>query len=577
MGFKVELKDAIKTETLDQDKLFSPGKTVDIFKEKSAKLNLNILNKTERIDNGRLDIPVFFSECGSDAKEVIGTNKQMGKGATPEQAEASAVMELAERFSFFSFLNNPDNFIIDTYKNLEGKALPFSMILKSVNDDKGDIKAKKKIFENLPLKWTQGYNLSQKKEVMIPFNWFYMINEFNGACAGNCIEEAISQGVCEVVERHTSSLISQGKLNVSGIDPDSATDPMVKQMLSKYEKAGISLHISDFTQEMGIPTVGVMAYDKTTFPVLSEIVWTAGTTPDPQKALSRALSETAQLAGDFNTGSNFVASGLPKFTSFEDAEFIIKPDTSISINDLPDQSDNNIKIEVENLISALLKKDMDVILINVMHKGLEIPAFYTIIPGAHFRERAVDASVGMFCSRLITEDFDPVQALSKLDEIELLLPNQYYTNFYKGLAFLSLYDNDSALKSFEKALNLEPANMNIPDICSYMGLCLKDMERYEDALKVLARGEAIDEQRTDIHNLIGFCHFKMKNHEQAVKSFKKIIAIDPSSAIDYANVASNYRDMGKSDAAIKYYEMALQIDPSISFAKDSLEKLKASK
>ncbi len=577
MNYEIKLQDAIKTVTLDQDKIISPEETVKRFKEKSCKLNLNILNKTERIDNGRLGIPVFFSECGQDAKDIIGTNKQMGKGATPEQAEASAVMELVERFSFFSFMNNQDNFIIDTYKNLEKDALPFSMILQSVHDQEGDIKAKKKIFENLPLKWTKGYDLTNKKQVLVPFDWFYMINEFNGPSAGNCREEAISQGICEVVERHTSSLVSQKMLSVPGIDPESVTDPMVVEMLAKYKKAGVSVYISDFTQDMGIPTIGVMAYDEATFPVMSEIVWTAGTTPDPQKALSRALTETAQLGGDFNTGSNFVASGLPKFTAIDQADFIMNPAKTISIDDLPDVSDNNIKIEVENMAAALLKKNMKVILIDVMHKGLEIPAFYTIIPGAHFRERAADASIGMFSARFITESFKPLEALQKLDEIEQLIPKQYYTHFYKGLAYLSLSDNKSALGHFEKALSLDPARMNIPDICSYMGLCLKDMEQYEKALKILAKGEKVDEQRTDILNLIGFCHFKLKNHEKAIQSFKKIIAIDPSSAIDYANVASNYRDMGNIKAAIKYYEMALEIDPLISFAKENLDRLKIEK
>ncbi len=56
------------------------------------------------------------------------------------------------------------------------------------------------------------------------------------------------------------------------------------------------------------------------------VVWTAGTTPNPQKALSRALTEVAQLAGDFNTGSCYVASGLPKFNNIKDAGFIMNPD-----------------------------------------------------------------------------------------------------------------------------------------------------------------------------------------------------------------------------------------------------------
>jgi len=574
MNTPIILKDAFKTHTLDQDKIISPEETVKRFRKKTQTLDLNILNKTERIDNGRLDIPVFFSECGADAKNVTGTNKQMGKGATPEQSEASAVMELAERFSFFSFMNNPDNFFIDTYKNVEKEAIPFSMILQSVHDESGDVDAKKKIFETLPLKWTKGYNLTRSKEVLVPFSWFYMINEFNGPCAGNCAEEAICQGICEVVERHTSSLISHNSIKVPVIDPDSGTDPMVKAMVKKYRKAGILFYISDFTLEMGIPTVGVLAYDPSTFPVFSEIVWTAGTSPDPEKALSRALTETAQLAGDFNTGTNYVASGLPKFSQIEDAGFIINRNRMIPIDDLPNLSSTNIKTEIELLTAALEKKGMDVILINTMHKGLEVPAFYTIVPGAHFRERAVEASVGMFSARLITEYFEPREAISRLDEMEKLMPGKYYTRFYQGLNYLGLNDSQTALKHFEAAMELEPARLNIPDICSYMGVCLKNMEDYETALNVLEQGEAIDDQRPDIHNLKGFCHFKMKNHKQAIACFKRVIEIDPSSAIDYANIASNYRDMGNAEKAIEYYETALEIDPDITFAKESLEKLK---
>ena len=118
----------MKTFTADQDKVLNPEETVRRFKEKTKKLNLSILKETKRIDNGRLDIPVFFSVCGHDAKAVTGTNKQMGKGATPEQSEASAVMELAERFSFFSFSKNPENFFTDTYRNVKDKAISFDMI-----------------------------------------------------------------------------------------------------------------------------------------------------------------------------------------------------------------------------------------------------------------------------------------------------------------------------------------------------------------------------------------------------------------------------------------------------------------
>jgi ribosomal protein S12 methylthiotransferase accessory factor len=571
----IELKDAFKQFTADQDKIMDPRETVARFRKKLQEVDLDILEKTERIDNGRLDIPVFFSKCGKDAAAVIGTKKQMGKGATPEQAEASAVMELAERFSFFSFCKNPDNFKTDTYANLGGKALNFDAIAASVHDDSRDLEITRKVFENLPLEWTWAYNLTRKEKVLVPFNWFLAINEFNGPSAGNCVEEALSQGICEIVERHASSLISRNRRPVPLIRPESATDPLVRQMLEKYKTAGIKVYLSDFTMEMGIPSVGVLAYDPQTFPRQSEIVWTAGTTPDPQKALSRALTETAQLAGDFNSGSNYVASGLPKFTSLEDAHYVINSQKWVDIADLPDISDNNIRLEVENSVAALAERGFDVIVINTMHERLQIPAFYTIVPGAHFRERAVGTSLGMFSAKLITKNNLPGEAFRQLLEIDSRLPGKYYLNFYLGTSLLGMGEYGKAIDRFKQALTLNPARQDLASIYSYMAVGLKELDRYDEALEVLKQGEACDNERTDIYNLMGFCHFKLKQHERAIEAFARVLELNPGSAIDYANIGSNYREMGEKDKAIYFYEIALSIDPSIDFARESLAKLKA--
>jgi ribosomal protein S12 methylthiotransferase accessory factor len=573
MSVQIKLNDAYKRYTKDQDKILRPEETVRRLKAKLDALKLDILEQAVRIDNGRLDIPIFFSYCGRDAAELTGTKKQMGKGATPQQAEASAVMELSERFSFFSFAKNPANFFVDQHRNLNDRALPFEMIAQSVHDESDDLDAARKIFERLPLQWTRAYNLTRKREVLIPFNWFYSINQFNGPSAGNCVEEALSQGICEIVERHTSSVVSHNKLNLASINLDSATDPLVVEMIQKYRNAGIKLWATDFTLDMGIPTVGVMAYDPATFPEKSEIVWTAGTTPDPQKALSRALTEVAQLAGDFNSGTNYVASGLPKFTRLEDADFIINADKTIKITDLPDISDDNIKIEVENCIAALSDRGLEVIVVDTMHPLLQVSAFYTIVPGAHFRERALGTSVGMFSAKLIAENRAPQAAIPELENIEKLLPGKYYVSFYLGSCYLSLNDPRKALQYFETALQRRPTAQDIAAIYSYQGICYKEMQAYRKALEVLQEGEKYDNERTDIYNLMGFCHFKLKEHEAAIDCFKKVLALDPTSAIDYANIASNYRDMGQTEKAVRYYVMALELDPNIGFARESLEKL----
>jgi ribosomal protein S12 methylthiotransferase accessory factor len=573
LNHKIVLKDAYKGYTLDQDKIITPEETVRRFREKLKKLDLDILEKTLRIDNGRLGIPVYFSLCGKDALEVIGTKKQMGKGSTPQQSEASAVMELAERFSFFSFCKDERNFFVDTYHNVKDRALPLDMIALSVHDQSEDVERAKEILSGLPLKWTWAYNLTAQREILIPFSWFYTINEFNGPCAGNCVEEALSQGISEVVERHVSSLVSRNRLKVPSISLASIRDPTALDLVGKYLKTGVKLHVNDFSLDTGIPSVGALAYDPATFPGKSEIVWTAGTTPDPHKALIRALTEVAQLAGDFNTSSNYVASGLPKFTTLEEARFVTHPGSEIPIQSLPNLSNDNIRVEVENCVSALSRAGLAVLAVNVTHAKLQIPSFYTIIPGAHFRERAAGTSLGLFSAKLIAESGNPLRAIAELEEMDRLLPGKYYTQFYLGTCHLALEEPAKALPFFEKALALDPKEQDVPSIYSYMGVCLKDLGQYREALAAVHKAAALDRERTDVYNLMGYCYYKLKEHEKAIDCFKQVLELNPASAIDYANIGSNYRDMGDRERAVSYYRLALELDPTIEFARDNLEKL----
>lgn len=574
IGDDIRLQDAFKQFTDDLDKLVPPEETIRRIKAGFARLDLHILDKTVRIDNGRLDIPVYFSVCGTDAARLTGTRKQMGKGATPSQAEASAIMELVERFSFYSFADNPENFIFDTFRNLKAPRIDFESIARSVHDDSDDPAVIREIFADLPMRWVWGYNLTREERVLVPFDWFFAINEFNGTSAGNCPEEALCQGICEIVERHVSALVCRDGRRVPAIDPDSVTDPVVRQLIEKYRKNGISIHLADFTLDMGIPSAGVLAHDPATFPSSSEIVWTAGTATRPEKALSRALTETAQLGGDFNSGSNYVASGLPKLTSLAEAGLMTRPETRVPITALPDISDPNFKTEVQRCLSALSGRGFEVIAINTTHPQLNAPAFYTIICGAHFRERAAATSVGMFSCKLIAEKTEPASAVAKLEKFDLKLPGKYYVSFYLGTAHLALGDPETAYARFARALELNPDPQDIPSICTYMSICLKDLGQYEKALEILNQGLATDPERTDILNLMGFCHFKLKQYEQAIDCFSEVVRLNPASGIDYANIASNYRDLGDTQKAIEYYRIALAIDPAIEFARDNLERLR---
>lgn len=567
------LEDAFKTFTIDQDKLFSPEETVKHFRAKLDIVHLDLLEGVRRIDNGRLGIPVYISQCGADAQRIIGTKKQMGKGATPLQAEASAVMELAERFSFFSFAKNPAHFKRCTQAQIGHGAIPFDLIARSVHDESDDLPVSRAIFESLPLKWTQAFNLTRGTMVQVPFDWFFAINEFNGPSAGNCKEEAVLQGICEVIERHVSSIISHERRCLPAIRPESAQDPIVKDMLAKYQRCGIRLFLTDFTLDMGIPSVGVLAYDPATFPDSSEIVWTAGTTPSPEKALSRALTEVAQLAGDFNSSANYVASGLPKIKHLDDARTITQPTHWVDLDRLPDLSTPNMRVEIERCVEALAQQGLEVLVIETTHPQLQIPAFYTMIPGAHFRERSRAASVALFAARHITGSLPPGEAIPALDAIAASLPDKYYLQFYLGLARLNGGEVDSALRHFRRALEMNPDESETPSIYSYMGVALKEAGRFAEALDCLRKGAALDPERTDLHNLMGYCHFKRGEHELAVAAFQRVIDLDPTSAIDYANLGVNLEALGEPRKAVACFRMALTLDPGIEFARHHLNGL----
>ncbi len=573
----IQFQDCLKKFTIDQDKAISPEETLKNFYAKVDSLDLKILNEVRRIDNGRLDIPVFFSVCGEDAHALTGTKKQMGKGASPIQAEASACMELAERFSFFSYKNNSGNFLSGDYKTMTRAGYPvldLEFLLTSVHDGHSSVQLLEQLLDDIPMQWAWGTNVTQGTDVLIPFSWFFAINEFNGPSAGNTYEEAALQGICEIVERHVCSVINNTKSVTPRINADSVQDAVAKELLDKFRKNDIELYLNDFSLDTGICTVAALAIDRSTFPGKSEIVYTAGTTPDPEKALIRAITEVAQLAGDFNTESNYIASGLPKPLSMEEVEYVTDSPVEIFIQDMANLSHDNIKVEVDNCIASLKKIDMDVLMIDVTHPGLDIPALYTIVPGAHFRERSMLNDVGLFAAKLLVERVDDTELLdSKLLQMESLLPEAYYLEFYRGRNFSDMGFPEAALEHFARALRMRPEAEDLPYIYSYMGSCLKELGRFDEAVEILHHGLREDEERPDLHNTLGVCYFKTQQYDQAILHFQRAVDLNPASGIDYANLGVNYNKIGNKESAVEFLTLALTLDPGLDFARDLLADL----
>ena len=134
----IRLVSTPKTYSADQDKATSPETTLAHVRERLASLPLSILAETRRIDTGRLGIPVFLSVCGDDARAIMPTRKQMGKGASAAQAEASALMELMERYGFFTFWERKPRAVRATWSEAEtlfgNNLIPLREIIAACHD-----------------------------------------------------------------------------------------------------------------------------------------------------------------------------------------------------------------------------------------------------------------------------------------------------------------------------------------------------------------------------------------------------------------------------------------------------------
>jgi len=563
------LSDSYKKTGYSIDKVRTPDETLEWIQKRFEALDCPILHEVKRIDKGRLGIPVYVSRYSAQAASLTGTQKQMGKGISEAQARASAVMELVERFSLFHFVKK-GNHSLGRLIDIAG-TVPLDHILKAIHwNNCGE--AEEVIINNLGMKWNNCYRPIEKQDYVMPFSWFWPINEYNGSAAGNSLEEAAVQAISEVVERHVCSVITYGRLKTPEIDQSSISDPDVLDLLQKFQHRGIQVILKDFSLNMGIPTVGAIAWDPSTFPSRSEIVYTAGTAPQPDRAIVRALTEVAQLAGDFDTEGKYLESGLPKFETLKEASYVIEPEGTVAIGDLPDVGSNNFKDEIEAMAHALESRGMPLYLVDITHPQLKVPAVYAVIPGNHFRDRTIGIEFPYHAARVaITEDVD--EAHKVLDLVEKYFPNRYDTAFYQGYLKEEAGLYEEALEWYERALKRSPDQLELASIHCHRGSCYNGMGQYEKALKEFDISEKYNPQLKEIYNLKGYSLFKLGRHLEAIEAFEKAIAIDPGSAIDYANIGSNLDKLGLKEAACRWYEMALELDPSLEWARKKLANI----
>ena len=183
--------------------------------------------------------------------------------------------------------------------------------------------------------------------------------------------------------------------------------------------------------DTGIPTVAALAYDPASFPESSEIVFAAGTTTDPAKSLIRALTEVAQLAGDFHRRTSYRPT-LPKYESLEEAAYLMAPGPLVPLDSLPNLAHENLKVEIGNCLKALARLHLEVLAVDVTHPRIGIPAVYVLIPGTHFLERTRNTNVVFHLAKTAALYAEPMDGLVALQQLNQTFPGALRSQLLSG-------------------------------------------------------------------------------------------------------------------------------------------------
>ncbi|MDD1671000.1 MAG: YcaO-like family protein [Methanomicrobiales archaeon] len=283
---QLEIGDEEKRFLLGTHRVKDPAETVAEMEPLMREIGaLDLIECTEK---DRHDIPcyaVIRRRSGRGNPQV-----HIGKGITPDEAKASAMATAIERFSA-EYRGDPMK--IAGYEEIG--------IRRAV--DPADLILSRPLEAGERIHWSQGFDLFEKSEVWVPSNAVFLpyntlgeakglfASDPNGLAAGNTRDEAILYGLLEVLERDALSRAernhSMGKrISVQEQGP-------VRDLLARYEKAGIVITLWLLDGLTRIPTVAAAADD----PVTKDpafLVMGAGTHPSPQIAAIQALTEVAQ-------------------------------------------------------------------------------------------------------------------------------------------------------------------------------------------------------------------------------------------------------------------------------------------
>ncbi|APR85046.1 Hypothetical protein A7982_10395 [Minicystis rosea] len=370
-------------------RLVSPDETVGRLTPILPALGITRVADVTGLDT--LGVPVMMV-VRPNARSI---SVSQGKGLTPSAARASGLMEAIEHW------------------HAEHIQLPLK--LGSVAELRhrhrlADVVSLPRLrirtfHDHLRFFWVAGMDLVAGAPTWVPFEVVHtdytvpllsatgaFVMSSNGLASGNHPLEAVSHGLCELVERDAATLFhlsDAGRQKRAQIDPSTIDDAECRVLLDRVEEAGVRVLVWDITSDIGVPTFSCSFVDRAPNPQRPLAPMDGfGCHPSRAVALSRALTEAAQSRLTVITGArdDVRSRGNGPEADLDMARrFLAEHDGDVpehDYHDVPDHRGETIDDDVAWLIDRLRAVDLhQVVAVDLTRPELGISVARVVVPG----------------------------------------------------------------------------------------------------------------------------------------------------------------------------------------------------
>lgn len=331
-------------------------------------------------------------------------SRSHGKGVTAAQARTGALCEALERYS--GILRGDEPLLRAAFRDLGADAVhPHACLGVSERQYREReewnravprlLRIPEPFDETRETDWVPAWSLTHERIRHLPAALCYYghrdpAHDFgyadsNGTAAGTCLEDAVLQGLLELVERDAAGIWWYGRIARPAVLPET---PFLEAMRHEYAQRGRRLWLLDLTTDIGIPVCAAISIGAT----LDTLHLGFGAHLDPAIAVTRAVTEANQLLAVRRKRRVFVEERQSCPSGGEDRQdslssTFLEPHGSRELATAVMPSDD-LRTDVLACVEILRQRGLETIVLEQTREEVGLPVVKVIVPGLqHFRPR----------------------------------------------------------------------------------------------------------------------------------------------------------------------------------------------